>query len=211
MKRSIRMAMAALCVLGSTVVHAETITALSIQDTSFWDWPANAMNHQNLGNGPWSFMSAPGGSLFIGQGGVGQWTEYGGEVATAIIFEQDKLQGLDADQIAKATFRMELRRLSGSGDEGQETLENMGWDIIALKSEWKEMEATWNAQQQDCSLLFGIIFSCTEDEIVDWIPDNGIDDGANAIFGPPIYGGSTALHPAMDIRFPASERSRSGT
>ena len=77
MKHSIRMAVAVLCVLGATVVHAEMITALAIKDTYVYDRDTNRTRTHG-----WNEEGR------LARARVGQWHPDGGEIIQLFVFEQ---------------------------------------------------------------------------------------------------------------------------
>ena len=158
--RNLLLLAAAWCGLCASTAGAEMITALVVQDTYFYDRDGN----RTLPRGTGDFIHTR-----VAQSTIPT------EIVSGYIFEPDKLTGFSSSEVVSATFKQELAK-------NRFNVTDMGYDIIALEHEWVEDESTWNAQEQDCTALFGGL-TCTENEIVDWFPDNGIDDDARVIFG----------------------------
>ena len=158
------------CGLCASTAFAEVITALTVHDIYFYD-----RSYARYG------LTGDNNDLRVAKAAAGQWQDYGGEKAAGIIFDQDKLQGFTSDQVRNATFRLELEAESAGGTD-------MGYDIVAIKHDWDELQSTWNARDQGCEIVFGIILNCPEgSENIDWLPDNEVDDNALVVFGDHVY------------------------
>ncbi len=83
--------------------------------------------------------------------------------------------GFPAGDVLHATMRVELKTHRFDPE--------MGWYIQAMQSDWDENESTYNALEQEC---FGTF--CTDNEVRDWLPDNGVEDFVTSVIGSTVYG-----------------------